>query len=522
VTAADERVPAGARRTVAGRLAASFGVVLLAFAVTVGWSFRALREAAQDATLVRDAYVPLLSTIGEVLAGQNVMNTQLNHITSAKNPADVRQWIETARRVRPRLFQAVRQEAATGLAGLDRGGLRAHVVGETNALEAELMAGEELFDALFAALESGDDARAEALRDQLVGVETAGAQRLRELRDRVSAQMTELTDAAQRREERSIQLLVGLSLLTLAVGIVTSLYARRVLRPLSAVTERARAVAGGDLTPREIARTDDEIGELAQTFEDMVAAIRKARAEVVQAERLATIGKMAAHITHEVRNPLSSMSLNLELLEEELMELGPEPESAQLVAAIRGEVERLSRTAEQYLAAAREPRLQLEQEDLGELVRECHAFVRIELQRANLSSDVVVEPDLPVVEVDEGQIRQALVNLLRNAREAMAEGGSVWLQVIRAGAMVRVRIEDDGPGIPDNLRASIFDPFYTTKRHGTGLGLAVTRSIVEAHGGTIACHARPGGGTIFDIDLPPATSAQEVEHDGDGDEADRH
>jgi len=495
-----------ARRTVAGRLAASFLIVLLAFAITVGWSFRALREGARDATLVRDAYIPILSTISEALAGQNVMNTQLNHITSAKNPADVRQWIVTARRVRPRIFETLREEAERGLAVQDPGGLRAHVIAETERLESDLAAGEEPFNQLFQALEAGDDARAEELRDQLVAVETEGARRLRDLRDRVSGQMTALTEAAQRREVRSVQLLVGLSLITLVVGLVTSLHARRVLRPLTAVTQRARAVAEGDLAPREIARTDDEIGELAQTFEDMVAAIRKARAEVVQAERLATIGKMAAHITHEVRNPLSSISLNLEMLEEELVELGPDLESKQLVAAIRGEVERLSRTAEQYLAAVREPHLELEREDLGALARECHAFVRIELERAGLNSEVEVEEGLPAVDVDEGQIRQALVNLVRNAREALDEGGTVRLLVSRQGDHVRLRVEDDGPGIPDDVRASIFDPFYTTKRHGTGLGLAVTRSIVEAHHGRIACRARPGGGTIFDIELPIPSS----------------
>src|SRR5688572_12582366 len=102
--------PSRKRRTVAGRLLASFVVVLLAAAITAAWSFQALRAAARDATLVRDAYVPLLISIGEALAEQNVMNTQLNHITSAKNPADVRQWIETLRRVRPLRFKKLRDE----------------------------------------------------------------------------------------------------------------------------------------------------------------------------------------------------------------------------------------------------------------------------------------------------------------------------------------------------------------------------------------------------------------------------
>jgi two-component system NtrC family sensor kinase len=493
------------RRTVAGRLLASFLIVLAAFAITVGWSFQALRDAARDATLVRDAYVPLLTLIGEALAGQNVMNTQLNHVTAAKNPADVRQWIETARRLRPRTFKRLVEEANRGLTpALDHTGLRSHLVEEIERLDKKLQAESARFTQLFQALEQGDVSKAERIRDQLVATETAGAQKLRALNQRVSQEMTVLTEAAQRREQRSFQFLFGLSLLTLVVGLVTSLYARRVLAPLTVVTERARAVAGGDLTPRDLVATDDEIGELAKTFEDMVGAIRKARAELVQAERLATIGKMAAHITHEVRNPLSSISLNLELLEEELVELGPERESSQILAAIQREVERLTQIAEQYLSAVREPQLKLSREHVEELVSECHAFMRPELERAGLASKVVVQPDLPEVEVDESQLRQALVNLVRNAREVLTKGGEVVLRVGREEDAVTIAVEDDGPGVPDDVRNTIFDPFYTSKRHGTGLGLAVTRSIVEAHSGTIRCEPRDGGGTRFTISLPIA------------------
>jgi signal transduction histidine kinase len=235
----------------------------------------------------------------------------------------------------------------------------------------------------------------------------------------------------------------------------------------------------------------------------MVGAIRKARAELVQAERLATIGKMAAHITHEVRNPLSSISLNLELLEEEMGAEDTDPETTQLVVAIRSEVERLSQIAEQYLSAAREPKLQLQPERPEDLVRDCHAFMRLELERAELACELEVEPDLPELQLDEAQLRQALINLLRNAREASPKGGTVRLLVVRDGDdAVCVGVEDEGPGVPEELRQSIFDPFYTTKQRGTGLGLAVTRAIVDAHGGSIACEPRQGGGTRFTIRFP--------------------
>ncbi len=490
---------APSRRTVSGRLLASYLVVLVAFAVTLGWSFQALRESARDATLVRDAYLPLVTSIGEALAGQNVMAVQLNHITAAKNPADVRQWIETARRLRPATFQRIRDDAERGLGpALDRTGLRKQVLGEMDGIGALLEADDDDFAKLFAALAAGDRAGAERYRDQLVASESDGAKRLRGLRQRVEEEMRALSEAAEKRERRSIQLLLLLSALTLVVGLVTSVYTRRVLAPLSVVTARARAVAGGDLGPREMVTTDDEIGELAKTFEDMVAAIRKARAELVQAERLATIGKMAAHITHEVRNPLSSISLNLELLEEELVAAGPD--AVQLGSAIRGEVERLSQVAEQYLAAARDPRLRLARENAADVVRECHAFMRPELERAGVKSRVEAG-EVPPSDLDEAQLRQALVNLIRNAREAIEDGGEIVLRV-EGGDAVRIAVEDDGPGIPEEVRAHIFDPFYTTKQRGTGLGLTVTRAIIEAHGGAIRCEAREGGGTRFAISLP--------------------
>jgi signal transduction histidine kinase len=210
---------------------------------------------------------------------------------------------------------------------------------------------------------------------------------------------------------------------------------------------------------------------------------------------------MAAHITHEIRNPLSSIGLNLELLEEEVSK-ARDGESAQLVAAVRSEVERLSRIAEQYLSVARRPRPRLEREHVDDLVRELMAFVGPELTRAAVTHELCIDDEVPEVLVDESQLRQALLNLVRNAREAMQGGGSLTVSVKNAvGGGVDITVDDTGAGIPEELRASVFDPFFTTKQRGTGLGLAVTREIVDAHGGAIACEARPTGGTRFRIHL---------------------
>jgi two-component system, NtrC family, sensor kinase len=501
------------RRTVAGRLLASYVLVLIAFAVTVGWSFLSLREAARDAELLRAGYAPLLLRIGVALAEQNVFNAQLNHITAAKNIGDVREWIETALRTRPATFAHVREAAERGLGDEADPALlrfRDDVVRDVLTIERALVNEPERFGQLFQALAAGDRETAERTQNELVKREAEGAHGLRSIKARVEDQMESLTREAKRREQRSIQLLVGLGLLTLLVGVVTSLYARRVLAPLTAVTERANAVALGDLTPRQVVATNDEIGELATTFESMVAAIQRARSELVQAERLATIGKMAAHITHEIRNPLSSIGLNVELLEEEVQKTG-EREPAQLVAAIKGEVDRLSRISEQYLSVARRPRPQLERERIDDLVGELLAFVRPELSRGSVVSRFEVDEGVPDVLLDESQMRQALLNLIRNAREAMPKGGELSIEVRRAaGGGVDLIIADRGTGVPEEVRSAIFDPFFTTKQRGTGLGLAVTREIVQTHHGEIACEARAGGGTLFRIHLPEAEDAARV------------
>jgi two-component system NtrC family sensor kinase len=267
------------RRTVAGRLLASYVLVLIASTITVAWSLRALRDAARDAELLRNGYVPLVRQIDEALADQNGLNLQLNHITAAKNPRDARDWIEAAIHTRPNTFAKLRKTAERELDGGDESirTFQAEIVREASAIEKFLTAEPERFGKLVQALNTGDHEGAEKAREDVAKPQREGASRLRTIRARVEDRMDALTADAKRRETRAMQLLIGLFGLTLFVGIAISIYARRVLAPLTRVTERAEVVARGDLTPREIVATNDEIGELATTFEGMVAAIQRAR-----------------------------------------------------------------------------------------------------------------------------------------------------------------------------------------------------------------------------------------------------
>jgi signal transduction histidine kinase len=312
--------------------------------------------------------------------------------------------------------------------------------------------------------------------------------------------------AISKRERWTFRVLVGWVLFTVVVGIAVSLYARRVLKPLERITERAEAVSRGDLTPREVEAADDEIGDLTRTFESMVRGIARANRELLESERLATIGKMAAHVTHEVRNPLSSIALNLELLADEL----PNSSEAQsLHVAIEREVRRLSELTEQYLSLTRPHKPNLQSENVGELVGEALSFLKPDLDKAGVDLRVAVDAELPAVLLDEAQLRQVLHNLVRNARQAMPDGGELLVSVRTSAEDVVLVVADDGVGMTPEVRERLFEPFLTTKGQGTGLGLAISRHIIEAHGGAIHCEANTPRGTRFVIMLPSENSARQ-------------
>ncbi len=506
-----ELEPSRARRSVVTRVTWSYAFVVLVFALVAGWSALALRRAAEDAALMRSGYYPLALTVRDLAAKQDTYNSQLNHITAARNPADLRVWFDFAIKIgRPKSYGQVR--AAIARAFLDSGeggGERvARVLLEQVSHIEQLFSGDaERLAKLFEALERGDEAGAERLRDELVTRGSQGSLLLATLQENVEHEVDRLLDQSRGRERLALQLLVVLSLSSVLVGLGMVLYARRVLTPLGMVTERAKAVARGDLRPRPAIASPDEIGELSATFEAMVAAIASANERLVASERLATIGKMAAHVTHEIRNPLSSIALNLEMLDEELA--ANAGESKALLRAIGGEVERLNSLSQQYLSFARQTPSGLSEEDLAEVVREASAFLQRELEKSGVRLELRIEAGLGPVPIDEGQIKQALFNLLRNARDAMPHGGVITVSV-RASAEggAEIAIEDEGSGIDAATKARLFEPFFTTKRHGTGLGLAITRQMVEAHGGSIEFGEREPRGTIVTIRFPgPAARA---------------
>jgi two-component system NtrC family sensor kinase len=489
------------RRTIATRVLLSFVVTLLAFAVTALSSVAAQRRTAADSQELSKGYLPVALKLGQLRATQATLATLIDGLPDERDPVSARLLLGTLASARHTKFLETKAAIAElGQVAQTAGG--PDFAAELTSIETELDGDKPGLSRLLAAAFEGDK---DAINREIISVgaiEHDGDKRLHALADRVSSSMETLSTDAKVREARSVWALVALAILTLCVGVALSLHVRKLLAPLALVTERAQAVARGDLTAREVPQGDDEITELASTFEHMVDAVGRARTQALSNERLAAIGKMAAHVTHEIRNPLSSIGLNVELLEEEIPTA--QGEARKLVSAISREVGRLEQLSEEYLRVARLPSPRMEAEDVAALVRDVVAFTAKEMERAGCTVNVDVDAKVPPALFDEAQLRQALLNLLRNAREAMPGGGEIDVAVRAEGMSVVVTVDDRGSGISDEVRARIFDPFFSTKGEGTGLGLAITRQIVEAHGGTISCAPRDGGGTTFKIALPIA------------------
>jgi signal transduction histidine kinase len=497
------------RSTIARRVLASFAVTVVAFAVTLGWGIDAQRRAAEDSVELGRGYVPVAMHLAQLRAAQTTLSTLVDGIPDEREPGSTRVLLETLVGARRTMFTETRATLGQSLPTVGSVATRAlarQLETELEAIESLLEVDRGLFEHLFAAIANGDRDGINRTILSLGTVEHEADRRLRLLAGKVSSSIDELSAAARSREINSIWALAVLAVLTLAVGILVSLHVRRLLAPLARVTSRSRAVARGDLTSREVAPSDDEIGQLEAAFETMVSGLAGAQALALSNERLAAIGKMAAHVTHEIRNPLSAMGLNVEMLEEELaQENGIErAEVKNLLAAIQREVQRLEHLSEEYLRVARLPQPRMEAEDLASAVREIVEFATPEIENAGCSVAMHFATNLPPALFDEAQLRQALLNLLRNAREAMPGGGPIDVSVSAEGMSVVLTVDDQGIGVPEEIRARVFDPFFSTKGEGTGLGLAITRHIVEAHGGNVTCESRTGGGTRFRVDLPIA------------------
>jgi PAS domain S-box-containing protein len=234
---------------------------------------------------------------------------------------------------------------------------------------------------------------------------------------------------------------------------------------------------------------------------------RELQQQLTQKDRLTIVGKMSAQVAHEIRNPLSAINLNAELLEDELNRFEDEEtrEAWTLLRSIKQEVDILRQVTDDYLKFVRMPRSDRRVGDINELLEELLNFYAEEGHSRKVRVERVFSPDLPEVEMEDTQLRIAFQNLLRNAFDAMPEGGRLVVRTRKShDEGVAVDIEDEGVGISAEDQSMIFTPFFTTKATGTGLGLALTQQILSEHHGTIRFSSQEKNGTTFHVELPAA------------------
>jgi two-component system, NtrC family, sensor histidine kinase HydH len=218
----------------------------------------------------------------------------------------------------------------------------------------------------------------------------------------------------------------------------------------------------------------------------------------------AEISQLAGGLAHEIRNPLSTLSLNLDLLLEDFQnpETLRDRRVLQRVERLRHEVHRLFAILENFLRFARVQELKLEPTDLNAIIDELRDFSEPHAATKGIVIRTRFAPDLPSIRIDRDLFKQALLNLVLNAQHAMPSGGELILTTRREGCWIVLDVTDTGVGMTDEVRARIFDAFFSTRPAGSGLGLPTTRKIVEAHGGTIHVQSEPGKGSQFTIRLP--------------------
>ncbi|MCL6646494.1 MAG: GAF domain-containing protein, partial [Dehalococcoidia bacterium] len=225
----------------------------------------------------------------------------------------------------------------------------------------------------------------------------------------------------------------------------------------------------------------------------------EARERLRQSEKLAALGKLSAGLAHELRNPLNTVSMLVYAMAQEIDLSGPLGADLQVV---QGELRRMTLLIEQFLEFARPKPPHFRRDRLDEIMEETLLLIGPEARARGVAVYKEVEKDLPRVWVDGAQIKQVYLNLLLNALQAMPNGGKLTVRLHVSGGSVLTAITDEGGGIPPEVRANLFQPFFTTRSGGTGLGLSISQRIIEGHNGQIRLFSQPGVGTTVVVRLP--------------------
>jgi signal transduction histidine kinase len=521
-------------RTLSARILLGFVALTITFGVFVATIVVNLREVEDEASLVFRGYIPLQMTSTDLAQRQDDLRLYLEQgILDANRAGEVTSTITFLRNKRDAAFKEIVKtvDSLGGLVNTD-GQAASEVskqlprssqmvneikqgVADVTPLYASLTAAPPLrlpkalnasnksdpgWQAAYDALDPSSKAAYDTLQ-RLRDAERATSIPINDFRDQWKRRMTLTKDWLAVNERTILMRAIYLGIAAVVLGFVITGWVAVTLRPLARLREGARRIAAGDYGKRVSETGPTEIADLAREFNSMGRAVQEREEEKLRAARLAMVGKMAAQIAHEVRNPLSSISLNTELLGDELGD--DAGEARELCSKIHAEVNRLTEVTETYLGL-RGGQPKLARESLNAIIDDLVGFVRNDLATRHVELSTSLDPDDPTGYIDANQIRQCLINLVRNAADAVSAngGGNVVLRTRGDRGRVEIAVEDDGVGIASEVLPRLFDPFFSTKKGGSGLGLALTQQIIRDHGGEIHVATRVGRGTTFTLSVP--------------------
>jgi signal transduction histidine kinase len=295
---------------------------------------------------------------------------------------------------------------------------------------------------------------------------------------------------------------------------VAFVLAQVVVRPIHVIRSGLSRLGRGDLAAT-LDLKGDEFKDLGDIFASLTNQLRAAipdsakRGQLVElSRRVSALGRLTAGVAHEVKNPLNAMTIHLELLKQKLASGAPTDSTESHLDIISREIRRLDDVVQGFLKFARPEELTLKPVAPGELVDEVLKTLSVEANVTGVKLEAAVIPGVPEIEADPGILRQALLNLAKNAVQAMPNGGTLTMGAALAkDGRVELRVTDTGVGIPPENLAKIFDLYFTTKQTGTGIGLSLVYRTVQLHNGDIDVESTPGVGTTFVIKMPRASAA---------------
>ncbi|HQR38709.1 MAG TPA: ATP-binding protein [Blastocatellia bacterium] len=313
----------------------------------------------------------------------------------------------------------------------------------------------------------------------------------------------DLADVVESTAAARLRLTLGVFVLAV---VLTILLVWRFTRPISQLSEAADRVARGDLSFSVDIHRRDEMGQLARTFNGMIGGL-KAKAELEDrlnnAERAAVIGRLTSAIAHEIRNPLNFINLSIDHVRSKFPPADPADRQRfdKLLGSIKEETARLNRLVTDVLTFGRPANMNVRTFDVRSVLNQVLALVHAQADQQGITIETNV-PDQPVeISADQEKLVSCFSNIAINALQAMPSGGRLTVTLDRTGDATRVVFEDTGEGISEAALDRVFEPYYSTKDTGTGLGLAVTKKIVDEHGGSISVASVPGKGTSFTVEL---------------------